>query len=256
MVIWNISAGLVTCACMPVLAQQSSPHEETLDRFARVFEDLAAALVSIENKVEADMVASRVAVDFLGLAELNPIVMGLKDNKPSPSFSQSFALRSQEAGRTVGVAMERLRSHACYNSRALVAAMALGGLLDKKLTREQAAECAAELMVNNQECLVRLLQETRDADSADKVAFLIRANRDSGDILEKFAMQYRDVSMDRARQSERSARAEMAASAMMSTLDALQKKNYYDSVRLKELFDVSLPMPHTELHSNSSHAPQ
>lgn len=190
--VFQLSGVSVAVACLvasAAVAEQVSPEmERNLDKFALAYEDLAAALDGVEDMVDADLVASRVAADFLLLRELSPALNDVKANEVSPELARSFTTRCAEAGKTAKAAMERLQGRSCYESEALPAALSLAPLLDVPLQKSPAlATAAMELVVNNKEMIILMLDEAVDEQTAPQVAALVQAALVYGNALAAFS---------------------------------------------------------------------
>lgn len=229
----------------PAEGSEVSADELNLDRLISVYEDVATALSSVDDSTDADLVASRVAADFLLLRGMGQALFASGGGAEVNSDTlRSFHLRREQARKAVETATARLRENSCYGSEALPAALSLSGLISGKAPTGPAAETAAqELLSNNREMMSLLLDEATDAGSAEQVASLIgsalrceaalsayakevgAASLDS-DQLEFYAQRKRDFHIDLRNHSER-----------------LEPQGYYGNTFLREFIEGLLTLP-------------
>lgn len=235
---------LFTAACVCVTsvhgaygAQESSAAEAKLETLALAFEDVAEALATVQDVSDADLLASRVAVDFLLLRNLHAEMVEMKTNPDvREEYAKAFILRCTEARKTAISAIQSLRKQDYFGSAALPAAASLASLMKEPLQPQKAAHAAWELKVNNMEMIVRLLSEVNDKPSAEMAASLVEYAIACGKILEKFATEYESQPLDAESSVYYASRVEDYHVDFGNLLAALKACNYYDSERLKRLF--------------------
>lgn len=189
-------------AAEPARAGESGPtaNELNLDRLISVYEDLAAALSGVEDSTDADLVASRVAADFLLLRGMGQVISG--GEEVSTDTMRSFRLRNEHARSAVSNATARLRENNCYGSAALPAALSLSVLISGKTPSGADAESAVqELVANNREMMSMLLDEAVDKESAAQVAGLINTSLRCEAALSAYAEEVGTAHLDEEQRS-------------------------------------------------------
>lgn len=176
------------CVASTANAADGAEIERSADSLISTYEDLSNALAGVQDVTDADLVASRVAVDILLIRQLHASIQSAGEVAASADFTKSFATRCAVVSKTVDAAMARLKSCHCYESDALSAALYLLPLISPEVRPgPDMAPYAAELVANNQEVIIMLLDEAVDADSAPLVAELVASAMDYGVELEDFA---------------------------------------------------------------------
>lgn len=226
----SASGGVPEPLSMKNMAEGVDPR-----RVADVWEDLSLALREVRSTEDANLAASRIAVDFLGLAEMGAAAQGASASAGELDELFGFDRRCKEAAAQISASLQRLRESEHFHSRPLVAALSLAALLRDQLPDARGVECAEELLTNNHEIIVKMLQQVHDVNSADAIAKLVKVARSHGDALEQFSKRYRGVSPSSLWQQERAARAEKASAAMVRLMEELQKNGYYGSSLLRSM---------------------
>ena len=214
---------------------QVNERERRLDDLASTFEDVASALSAVEDMTDADLVASRVAVDFLLLRDINAALEQVgAGGELSPDFARSFSARCASARRAVNDAAERLREHHCYESEALSAALSLATLMNNPAGGTKLREAALELVANNLEMLVMLLDEVRDTDTADQVALLVMTSLTYDAELSRFAKEQEVHALDEEKGDYFTRRIEGVRLDFADLLTLLEEKNFWGSSLLEK----------------------
>lgn len=228
----------------PILAVETAnglpdEHERRLDDLAATFEDVAAALSAVEDMTDADLVASRVAVDFLLLRDINAALEAVSRGGEAvgPDFARSFETRCATARQAVQEAMERLRNSRCYESDALPAALSLASLMNDPPEGSQLREAGLELVANNLEMLLLLLDEVKDTDTADQVALLVMTSLAYDAELTRFAQEQEQHALEQEKADYLMRRIEGARLDFLELLTLLTEKNFFDSSLLKEALE-------------------
>lgn len=233
-------AAAVCMAASVAWAEQASPEQEQkLDKLALAYEDLAHALDGVEDITDADLVAARVAADFLLMRELHAALQRGKTTETSPEFAKSFATRCAEAGKTAKAAMERLREHSCYESDALMAALSLAPLMDAASLQKSPALAAAvmELVANNREMIILILDEAVDNTTASQVAALVQAAFIYGETLSAFADEVGDGLLEEEKKQDFGQRFENFNIDFSEHRARLTEKGYFGCDALRSVFE-------------------
>lgn len=230
----------IVCLVAPaIMAEPVSPEDEQkLDQLASAYEDLATALSGVGDMTDADLVAARVAVDFLLLRDLNAALAGVGKDEMRPDFSKSFMTRCSEAGRTAEAAMERLRRNSCFESDALPAALSLASLMKGPLKKSPAlATAAMELLVNNKEMVILMLDEAVDAESSVQVAALVQAALAYGEVLSSFVEETGEDLLEVEQKQDFGQRIENFNIDFAEHKARLSADGYYGCAELRALFE-------------------
>lgn len=229
------------CLCVQAWAageEASAENEKLLGQFASAFEDAVTALSSVQSKTEADVVASRVAVDFILLQRLNREVLRINPNAVSPSFAREFTERSTKAQQQVQAAAERLSSVRCFESKALEAALSFASLVSGQLEDHAALQACRELVLNNLELSNRLLKEIRDYDSAEKIAPMLKVVLSCGRIINEFrgGLESRGQALPPEHDFDR--RLQRFREESAKNLERLQLEGFFDNRALREVLQA------------------
>lgn len=230
------------CLCSPVGAageEASAENEKILGQFASAFEDAVTALSSVQSKTEADVVASRVAVDFILLQRLNREVLRINTNAVSPSFAREFAERCTKAQQQVQSAVERLSSVRCFESKALESALTLASLVSGKLEDHVALQACRELVLSNFELSNRLLKEVRDYDSAEKVAPMLKVVLSCGRVINEFRGGLESREQVHPPEPDFEHRLQRFREESAQYLERLQLEGFYDNLALREVLQAA-----------------
>lgn len=223
---------------------QTNERERRLDDLASTFEDVALALSAVEDMTDADLVASRVAVDFLLLRDINAALEQVSaGGELSPDFARSFSARCASASRAVNDASARLREHHCYESDALSAALSLASLMNNPAGGAKFREAALELVANNLEMLVMLLDEVQDADTADQVALLVMTSLTYDAELSRFAKEQESHVLDEEKGDYLTKRIEGVRLDFADLLTLLAEKGFWGSSLLEKAVRGKGKMP-------------
>lgn len=151
--------------------------ELNLDRYLAIYEDLGAALANVDNATDADLVAVRVAADFLLLRGMDHAISRSDTSSSlSPEFLRSFQTRREQVRSSVDDSIRRLREANCYGSTALPAALTLFcHIAGTAPSKEEAEVALQELLSRNLEMMLFLLEKAVDAKSAAVVASLMES---------------------------------------------------------------------------------
>lgn len=178
----------VVCVAPAAHAAEGAEIERSADSLISTYEDLSNALAGVQDVTDADLVASRVAVDILLIRQLHATLQSAGASSASADFTKSFASRCAVVSDTVDAAMARLKACHCYESDALNAALYLLPLISPEVRPgPDMAPYVAELVANNQEVIIMLLDEAVDASSAPLVAGLVASAMDYGEELAELA---------------------------------------------------------------------
>lgn len=223
-----VSAEPQTAAPAPAV----SAEQQTLDSLVSLLEDVAAALDSVSDTESADLVAPRVAVDFIAMSKLHAAAHAASENIPADAdFAKSFMTRSTQARRLLDDAVCRLKEHNAYGSRVLPSALSFSSLLTDSLPESRAAESAAVLLAHHRAQMTMLLARVQDAATAAEVAELLQAMLTTDDVLAAFAAQHADGGV-----TENTAitlnKAEKDLEGAVSTLRA---RDFYGNTKLRTL---------------------
>lgn len=242
---------LLIAACLFVLnpfsaygEQELSAAEKKLEAMALAFEDVAEALGSVKDVSDADLLASRVAVDFLLLRPLHAEMVALKHNpEVNAEYAETFIRRCAEARKTAVAAIQALQKQDFYGSASLPAATSLAALMKGPLAPEKAAPAALELKVNNMEMIVLLLSEVEDKESAETVASLVEYALACGKILEEFATEYESQPIDAESSVYYARRVEDYHVDFGNLAESLKACHYHNSEKLRRIFvsDETIP---------------
>ncbi len=223
---------------------QTNERERRLDDLVSTFEDVASALSAVEDMADADLVASRVAVDFLLLRDINAALEQVSaGGELSPDFARSFSARCASASRAVNDASARLREHHCYESDALSAALSLATLMDNPVGGTKLREAALELVANNLEMLVMLLDEVQDTDTADQVALLVMTSLTYDAELSLFAREQESHALDEEKYDYLTKRIEGVRLDFEDLLTLLAEKGFWGSSLLEKAVRGKGKMP-------------
>ncbi len=234
-----IAAAVCMVASAAWAGQVSPEQEQKLDKLALAYEDLAHALDGVEDITDADLVAARVAADFLLMRELHAAWQGGDAPEMSPEFAKSFAMRCAEAGKTAKAAMERLREHSCYESDALMAALSLAPLMDSASLQKSPAlaTAAMELVANNREMIILILDEAVDEATAPQVAALVQAAFVYGEALSAFADEVGDGLLEEEKKQDFGQRFENFNIDFSEHRARLSGKGYFGCEALRSVFE-------------------
>lgn len=239
----------IVCSCLlfPCFAQEQqelSAAEQKLETMAVSFEDVAEALLSVQDVNDADLVASRVAVNFLMLRNLHAEMLAMQNNADvRPEYAKAFALRCAEARKSAIASIAALQQQDYHGSVSLPAATSLAALMKAPLPPDKAARVAWELKLNNMEMVVLLLDEVSDAESADTVASLVEYALACGEILESFAEEHASHPLDEETSMYYGRRVEDYHVDFGRLAESLKAHNYYDSAKLRQIFVADEPPP-------------
>lgn len=219
--------------------ETAANNEKLLGQFAAAFEDAVVALSSVQSKSEADVVASRVAVDFILLQKLNREVLRINTNAVSPAFAREFAERCTKAQQQVKAAAERLSTVRCFGSKALESALTLASLVSGKLDDAVAIQACRELVLNNLELSNRLLKEVKDYDSAEKIAPMLKVSLSCGRMISEFrsGLESREGILPPEPDFEQ--RLQRFREESAKYLELLQIDGFYDCVALRDVLQAS-----------------
>lgn len=222
-----------------------SADELNLDRLISVYEDVATALSSVDDSTDADLVASRVAADFLLLRGMGQALFTPGSGAEVNSDTlRSFHLRRERARTAVEAATARLRENSCYGSEALPAALSLSGLISGKAPTGPAAETAAqELLSNNREMMSLLLDEATDSDSAEQVANLIGSALRCEAALSAYVEEVGKGSLDSEQLEFYAQRRRDFHIDLRNHRERLEPQNYYGNAFLREFIEGLLTLP-------------
>ena len=232
----------VVCACIvfPCFAQEQqvlSGAEQKLEKMAVSFEDVAEALRAVQDVHDADLVASRVAVNFLMLRNLHQEMLAMQSNADvRPEYAKEFTQRCAEARKSAVASIVALQQQEYYGSVALPAATSLAALMKDPLPPDKAARAAWELKLNNMEMIVLLLDEVRDPETAATVTSLVEYALACGEILEMFAEEYASHPLDEESSMYYGRRVEDYHVDFGRLVEFLKEHNYYDSAELRQIF--------------------
>ncbi len=219
-----------------------SPAEQKLDNLALAFEDVAEALAMVQDLQDADLIASRVAVDFIMLRPLHAEIKALKHNpQVRPEMAQRFFSRCAAARKQALAIIAELNKTACHGSAALPAAISLAGLMDGSLSAEKAAVAAMELKINNMERMVDLLVEVNDAASAAAVAPMMEYANVLGNVLSDFADEYESTPLPEESALYFARRVEDYHVDLANVVSRIQSADFYGNEPLRAL--LSSPEP-------------
>lgn len=233
--------GLVVPLCA-AQGEVSAENEKLLGQFAAVFEDVVAALTDVQTKAEADVVASRVAVDFILLQRLNREVLHIDTKVVRPAFAREFAERCTRAQSQVKEAAGRLAGVRCFGSKALEAALTLATLVSGQLSDEAAILAGRELVVNHLEVSSRLLREVKDFESAEKVAPMLKVALECGRVLNEFRLSYESRGQSLMKEPDFEERVRRFREDLARSMEQLQIEGFYDSVMLREVLQAESPL--------------
>lgn len=251
----GLSAALLMPVCAVPAADEKAPapaggieisaNELNLDRLISVYEDVATALSSVDDSTDADLVASRVAADFLLLRGMGQALFTSGSGAEVNSDTlRSFHLRREQARTAVETATARLRENSCYGSEALPAALSLSGLISGKTPTGPAAETAAqELLSNNREMMSLLLDEATDAGSAEQVANLIGAALRCEAALSAYAKEVGASSLDSDQLEFYAQRKRDFHIDLGNHRERLEPQGYYGNTFLREFIEGLLTLP-------------
>lgn len=235
------------CLCAPCAAQEQAPlsaEEQKLEALAAAFEDVAEALLTVQDVNDADLVASRVAVDFLMLRNLHAEMMAMQSHADvRADYAKDFARRCAEARKSAVATIAALQQQDFHGSVSLPAATSLAALMKAPLPPRKAAIAAWELKLNNMEMIVLLLDEVSDHESAETVAALVEYALACGEILESFATECESYPLDEETAIYYGRRVEDYHVDFGRLAIALKECNYYDSERLRRVFVPTDPLP-------------
>lgn len=224
---------LLPCCALCAAAEPCAPAaaEQELDRFVSLLEDVAAALGSVRDMQEAELVAPRVAADFIAIKALHETVHGMDDSGVSADFIKSYATRGAQARAAAAAAVQHLRENACFESRSLPLALSFAGLLTDKLSEAQAEGAVTLLLADNREQMALLLARVGDAPSAEQVAALLEPMLTCDDALAAFAHAHAasGVSEEAAR------RLNEAELGFAAAVRALNSRDFCGNAALREL---------------------
>lgn len=237
--IWRVFCMPLLCVvAAPVYAAEIADAERSVDSLISTYEDLSNALAGVQDVTDADLVASRVAVDILLIRELNVSIQQAGELETSPKFAKSFATRSAEVSKTVEAAMARLKDCKCYESDALSAALYLIPLVSPDVRPgPDMAEYATELVVNNCEVIIMLLDEATDAESAAIVADLVASAMGYGEELEDFADELGDAAIPEERKFFFGQRMQNYKLDFEAHRERLKEQKFFNCKALSDLFE-------------------
>lgn len=198
-----------------------------------------AALSSVQSKVEADVVASRVAVDFILLQRLNREVLRINTNAVTPAFAREFTERCTKAQQQVQTAVERLSAVHCFESKALESALTLASLVSGKLEDSVALQACRELVLSNLELSNRLLKEVKDYESAEKVAPMLKVALSCGRVINEFRGGLESRHQVPPCEADFEQRLQRFREESAKCLELLQIEGFYDSVSLRHVLQAS-----------------
>lgn len=222
-----------------------SADELNLDRLISVYEDVATALSSVDDSTDADLVASRIAADFLLLRGMGQTIFTSSNGAEVNSDTlRSFRLRRERASSAIETATARLREHSCYGSEALPAALSLSCLISGKAPTGPAAETAVqELLSNNREMMSLLLDEAIDSDSAEQVANLIGSSLRCEAALSAYAKEVGAAGLDAEQIEFYAQRQRDFHIDLQNHRERLEPQNYYGNTFLREFIEGLLTQP-------------
>lgn len=254
----TVAAALVSLAVPIVLTGCATEvDEQKLDNLASAYEDLSSALAGVEDMTDADLVAARVAVDFLLLRDLDAALRASDGMGVDHASVRSFVVRCTEAARTTQSAMEHLRQNSCFESDALQAALSLAILMSDPDQKSQIlATSAKELVANNKEMVILLLDEAVDEVTAPQVAVLVQAALVYGTSLASFAEEQGDELLSIEQKDEFSQRLENFAIDFAEQRSRLSVEEYFGSKALRSLFEQESVVPASLEKESVSTSPQ
>lgn len=229
---------LLPCCALCAAAEPCAPAaaEQELDRFVSLLEDVAAALGSVRDTQEAELVAPRVAADFIAIKALHETVHGMDDSGVSADFIKSYATRGAQARSATEAAVKHLRENACFESRSLPLALSFAGLLTDKLSDAQAASAVTLLLADNREQMTNLLARVGNAESAEQVAELLQPMLTCDAALAAFAHAHAESGVP----EEVARRLNAAEQGFTAAVRALNSREYCGNAALRELLQPRL----------------
>lgn len=239
---------LCACCLFPCAAAQEpqtlSAAEQRLETLATAFEDVAEALLTVQDVNDADFIASRVAVDFLMLRPLHAEMLAMQNHADvRPEYAKTFTARCAQARKSAIASITTLQQSDFHGSASLPAATSLAALMKGPLPPDKAAHAAWELKLNNMEMIVLLLDEVHDTASAETVAALVEYALACGEVLEQFATECESFPLDAESSVYYGRRVEDYHVDFGRLAAALQECNYYDSPKLRQVFAPDSPQP-------------
>lgn len=229
----------------PATRQEEAPtaDELNLDSIITVYEDVATALSSVDDSTDANLVASRVATDFLLLRGMGQNLADYSGVKVNSETMRSFQLRREQARSAVESARTRLRENSFYGSEALQAALSLSGLISGKSPAGPAAETAVqELLANNREMMSLLLDEAKDAATAEQVTNLIEAALRCETALSAYAKEVGNAHLDDEQRDFYSQRRKDFYIDLQNHRERLAPLDYFRNSFLREFIEGLLPV--------------
>ena len=228
----------VACVASSAHAADSAEIERSADSLISAYEDLSNALAGVQDVTDADLVASRVAVDILLIRQLHASIQGAGEITAGEAFTKSLATRCALVSKTVDAAMERLKNCRCYESDALNAALYLIPLISPDVRPgPDMALHAAELVANNREVIIMMLDEAENVASAPLVAELVASAMDYGVELEAFAASLGEDSIPEEQRAYLKQRRENYELDFAEHRRRLSELKFFDCKDLSDLFE-------------------
>ena len=187
-------------------------------------EDLTEALEGVEDPTSADLVAARVAVDYLVLHRC-----------AAAQGAQSAALEER-----VKAAAEAVQQAECYGSPGLRAALELSRMRLGEATplpRSEAAVCALELLLNSRDVLILLLDSVNNAASAKAVVPHLESALAYAQVLQDFAGQFSESEPDAARAESLYRQLEDSRRDLQQAIGTVMEQDCYGSAALQALLE-------------------
>lgn len=222
----------VAAICAVAEPQEQSVQNQNVEDIISFWEDMATALDDVRDVTDADLVATRVALDILLIREW------YGDTEATSGADKAVKARAAAAAKTAATAVARVKAKHYYESDALKAAVQLLPLVDPAVKPGASfAPAVAELRMNCRETIIELLEEVDDAESADIVAKLVDATMICCDWLDELADEIGDADMDEEQELFIERRMDSYEADLKELKTRLKKEHFYGSVELKTVLD-------------------
>lgn len=226
-----MSRAEMKAAELPVSAENAP---QILDQLVSLLEDVSTALDSVTDADSADMVAPRVAADFIAMSKLHDPAHHVEKTVSVPDeIAKSFVVRSRQARQLLDDSVKRLKENQAYGSRSLPVALSLSSLMTRPLTESLAAEASAIVLTDSRNQLSVVLLRVHDEASAAEIAPMVQAMLTTDDVLSAFAAEHADGGV-----SENTAvRLNRAEEDFARCIRSLRARNYHNNRLLRQLLD-------------------
>ncbi len=198
----------------------ASTHDATLT----ALEDLVEALEGVSDATSADLIAARIAVDYLVLHDCAPTENAL----------------ATELENRVQALSEAVQQAEFHGSPGLRAAMSLARMRPghaEPLPRSAAAAAGLALMVNSRDVIIMLLDSVNNLSSAEAVVPHLESVLAYAQVLQDFAGQFAESELEAAEGEELYRQLEDSRRDLQESVGTVLDEDCFGSAALKTLLE-------------------